>query len=139
MAYRINRGLGRTPAQDAECRDGTFGGFFTPACWSMLEPSPLAPPQSPVGDVLTVPPASGEQAQATVDALLNQQLADQQALNASQVSSSWWDSLTGGTYGAVASVASGVASFPWVLIGVIGVGMFALVAMSGGSPRRYGR
>jgi len=134
-SIRPYAGLGRTLAQDADCRSGTFGGFFTPVCWTMLQSSPVAPVGAPTGDVLTVPPASGEEAQATVDALVNQQLLDQQALNASKVSSSWWDSA------ASTVVAAGDAvtpSFPW-LLGLVGLGAFALVAVGGGSARRYGR
>lgn len=43
-------------------------------------PNPIAP-SAPTGEVLTVPPASGEEAQATVDALLKQQMEAQQAEN----------------------------------------------------------
>jgi hypothetical protein len=85
--------------------------------------------------VLTVPPASGADAQATVDALLNQQAANQQAIDAAQVSSSWVDTLIGNT----SAVATGAASsLSWIL-GLVGLGVFALVAVGGGSPRRYGR
>jgi hypothetical protein len=134
MPYGLNVGLGRTLAQDAECRANMFGGFFWPSCWSMLQSSPVAPVGSPTGDALTVPPASGEDAQATVDALVNQQMVDQQALNASQVTSSWWDSVTGSVGSAAGSGTN------WLLYGVLAVvGIGALVFMGGGSPRRYGR
>jgi hypothetical protein len=89
--------------------------------------------------VLTVPPASGVDAQVTVDALLNQQVVDQNALNAGVVTSSWWDSLTGGTYAAASGVTSGLTSYlPWILGGlglIVVMGSFA----GGGSARRYGR
>jgi hypothetical protein len=94
----------------------------------------VAPPQAPTGDLLTVPPASGAEAQATVDTLLNQQLIDQQALNAAGVQSGALDVAASGVVSAGEAVA-----VPWLLIGAIGLGMFALVAVSGGSPRRYGR
>jgi hypothetical protein len=129
-----NHGLGRTPAEDAVCRAGTFGGFFTPVCWTALTPSTVAPPRAPSGDVLTVPPASGEEAQATVDALLDQQLRDQQALNAAGVQSSWLDRASSQLVAAGDSLSS-----PWLLLGALGLGVFALVAVGGGSPRRYGR
>jgi hypothetical protein len=139
MPYGLKGGLGRTLAEDAQCRSGVFGGFFTPVCWTRLENSPVAPVGAPTGDALTFPPASGEEAQATIDALVNQQMLDQQALNAQSVTSSWWNTLTGGTYGAASGAASGVASaLPWIL-GAVGLGVFALVAIGGGSPRRYGR
>jgi hypothetical protein len=84
--------------------------------------------------VLTVPPASGEEAQATVDALLDQQLRDQQALNAAGVQSSWLDRASSQLVAAGDSLSS-----PWLLLGALGLGVFALVAVGGGSPRRYGR
>lgn len=136
MAIRFKRGMGRTVAQDVVCRGETFGGFFDPACWSKLELSAVAPPPAPTGDVLTVPPASGEQAQATVDALLNQQLIDQQNLNAQAVQGSWVDSLASGVVAAGNAVSSAI---PWTWIGLAGLGLFAVVAIGGGSPRRYGR
>jgi hypothetical protein len=104
----------------------------------MLTPSTVAPPGAPTGDVLTVPPASGADAQATVDALVNQQLVDQQALNAGAVQSTWWDTLTGNTYAAGAAVGSAAIS-PWLWLGLAGLGVFGLVAMGGGTARRYGR
>jgi hypothetical protein len=86
-----------------------------------------------------LPPASGEQAQQTVDDLLNQQVVDQNAMNAGAVTSSWWDSLTGGAYGAATGAASGFTSYlPWILGGlglIVVMGSFA----GGGSARRYGR
>ena len=138
MAYRVKRGMGRTEAEDAVCKSSFAGGFFSPTCWSMLQPSTVAPPGAPTGDALTVAPASGEQAQATVDALLNQQLADQQAANAGTVTSSWWDTLMGNTSAAGSAAVSTVTS-PLLWLGLAGLGIFAMVAMGGGSARRYGR
>src|ERR1035437_2783255 len=138
--YRLSsRRLGRTQAEDVACKASLAGGFFSPSCWRALVPPFVAPPGPPTGDALTVPPASGAQAQATVDTLLNQQLIDQQALNAPAVTSSWWDTLTGGTYSAAAGAASSAASsLPWIL-GGLGLMAFAFVAVGGGSARRYGR
>jgi hypothetical protein len=96
----------------------------------------VAPPQAPTGDVLTVPPGSGAEAQATVDALLNQQLEDQKALNALGVESGALDVAASGAVAAGEAVSGTV---PWLLIGAAGLAVFALVAVSGGSPRRYGR
>ncbi len=137
------RGLGRTVAQDIECRAAFAGGFFMPSCWSALEVSSLAPPPAPPVDQWVTPPASGDDAQATVDAILNQEAIDQQKLNAAGVQSSWWDSITGGTYAAGAAVGDAAGSvaksvFPWAVVAVA-AGAFALVAIGGGSPRRYGR
>jgi hypothetical protein len=86
--------------------------------------------------VLTVPPASGAEAQATVDALLNQQLEAQKAANAEGVTSSVFDQAASSTL-AAGQVITG--SIPWLLIGALGLGVFALVAVGGGSARRYGR
>ena len=136
--YRVrSRGMGRTPAEDAVCKASFAGGFFSPTCWSMLQPATLAPPQSPTGDTLTVPPASAADAQATVDTLVNQQLVDQNALNAGAVQSTWWDTLTGNTAAAGSGVSSLLSTaFPWILAGL---GVFAFVAIGGGSARRYGK
>ena len=99
-------------------------------------PSSVAPPGAPGGSGLTLPPASEADAQASVDALTNQQLSDQQALNAAGVQSSWWDSLTGGAYSAGSAVGSTFSWLPWILGGVA---VAAVFAVGGGSPRRYGR
>ncbi len=130
-------GLGITRGQFIDCQNSFMAGIFRPSCWGTVESGPtvVAPPGAPTGDALTLPPASGADAQATVDALLNQQLADQQKVNAAGVSSSWWDSTVGGVYSVGSSAVSG---FPWGWL-AIGVGAVALVAFGGGSPRRYGR
>lgn len=105
--------------------------------WALGVRGTVAPPRSPTGDVLTVPPASGEEAQATVDALLNQQLEDQKALNAGNVQSGWIDEAASGVVDTGSAVGS-IFSSPW-LWGALGLGVFALVAVGGGSARRYGR
>ena len=141
MAIRLKRGMGVLSQYEyAQCNAQFLKGILNPSCWQTVTPaSSVAPPPAPTGDVLTVPPASGEEAQATVDTLLNQQLTDQQTLNAGAVTSSWWDSLTGGTYAAASDAASGVTSYlPWILGGV-GLLVFGMVAFGGGSARRYGR
>ena len=141
MPYGLQRGLGGlTPAEYAACNAEFWNGIFDPTCWQTVNPpSAVAPVGSPTGDALTVPPASGADAQATVDALVNQQVVDQNALNAGAVQSSWWDTLTGNTYSSASGAASGLtAALPWIL-GAVGIGMFAMVAFGGGSARRYGR
>jgi hypothetical protein len=137
MAIRFKRGMGGlTPAQYAACNDSFLGGIWNPTCWQSLNPpSTVAPVGAPTGSALTVPPASGADAQATIDTLVNQQMTDQQALNAGAVQSSWWDTVTG----AVGSVApdSGTS---WLMYGVLAiVGVMAFVSIGGGSARRYGR
>ena len=137
MAIRLKRGMGGlTPAQAAACSDSFMGGIWNPTCWQTINPpSPVAPVGSPTGSALTVPPASGTDAQATVDTLVNQQLVDQNALNAGAVTSSWWDSITG----AAGAAATGATSYlPWIL-GAAGLLVFGFVAFGGGSARRYGK
>jgi len=132
MALRMRRGMGGT------CSAQTASIFTQPAVvWDYIWngcPTSIGVAPAPTGPVLTVPPASGADAQATVDGLLNQQMVNQQAIDAAGVQSSWWDSLTGSAYSTVSGVGSSV--LPWVLGGVA---LLALVAVGGGSPRRYGR
>jgi hypothetical protein len=71
---------------------------------------------------LTLPPANGEDAQATVDALINQQLRDQQARNAAGVDSTWIDSAAGGIYAAGDAAVSAITPPWWVLPAAVGVG-----------------
>jgi hypothetical protein len=93
------RGLGQAPGDLALNTCVTLGGWLTnSSCWGhsipywqqMMTPGQSsvgsAPPPAPTGSVLTTPPASGAEAQATVDQLLNEQMAAQQAVNAQQVS-----------------------------------------------------
>lgn len=136
MPYGLKGGLGVLSRYEYDqCNALFLRGILYPYCWQTVAPvSTVAPPGAPTGDLLTTPPASGEEAQATVDALVNQQLTDQQALNAQYVTSSWWDEATG----AVGAV-SPSSTTSWLLYGALGLGVFALVAVGGGGPRRYGR
>ncbi|HXU76433.1 MAG TPA: hypothetical protein VN794_07685 [Methylomirabilota bacterium] len=102
--------------------------------------TPIGTPPAPTGKVLTTPPASESDAQAAVDALLNQQLEAQKELNAAGVESSWVDraaSVVEDTADDLNPLKAGNTN--WLLWGAVGLGVFALVAISGGSPRRYGR
>ncbi len=111
-----------------------------PAWWMRLwnlSDTTVGVPPAPSGSILTVPPASGAEAQATVDALLNQQLEAQQAANAGGVQSSVLDQAASG----IVDTGSAVGSFfssPWFW-GALGLGAFALLAMGADQPRRYGR
>ena len=144
MPYGLNHGVGSlTPTEYAACNGMPYRGIFNAYCWQSVEqlPANVAPVGAPTGDALTVPPASGEDAQATVDALVNQQMRDQQALDAAVVKSGpgWIDEAMGEVYSGASSAASGLTSaLPWIL-GALGLGVFALVAVGGGGPRRYGR
>jgi hypothetical protein len=148
MAYRRNRrGFGASPPGVYDC-SGPISWYLSSSCWSQPREvwaaayskamSPIAPPQAPTGDVLTVPPASGADAQATVDALVNQQMADQQAKNAAGVTSSWWDQIVGAPVAAASSLTPGSIPWGWI-IGGVGLLAFGMVAIGGGSSRRYGR
>ena len=87
-------GLAATTDQSLLYCGGPLAPFY-PSCWSNAwdslfgSPSQLAPPPAPTGTVLTTPPASGADAQATIDQLLNQQMAAQQALAGSQANPSY--------------------------------------------------
>lgn len=102
--------------------------------WGLTDTSVAVAP-APTGSALTVPPASGVDAQATVDTLLNQQLVAQQAANAQGVQSSALDLAASGVVAAANAIAP---SFPWLLL-ALGLGAFALVTLGSGSARRYGR
>lgn len=108
-----------------------FNYFVTPT------PKVVAPPGAP-STALSDPSASIDQAQR--DAILNQQLLDQQALNAGSVQSSVTDTVLGAT-SQVSDVVSSAASqaFSWLPWVVGGVALFGLMALGGGGPRRYGR
>jgi len=144
-SLRPSSGLGATQAYcDAMKRQTTVlgTGTYPPSCmWAAIfgyDPPAVGVPPAPTGDVLTVPPASGAEAQATVDALLNQELEAQKAANAAQVKSSWTDRLASGIEDAGDTLLKpgGISLWIW-LAG--GLGVFALVAVTTGSPRRYGR
>jgi hypothetical protein len=133
-----------TAATTAACANDFAGGFFYPSCWFASifpdPPSMVAPPPAPTGAALTTAPADAASAQALADQLAAQQLAAQKALNATQVQSTWLDTLLGNTAAAGGSIGDGIDTLtsylPWV---IGGVALFAMVAIGGGSPRRYGR
>lgn len=53
---------------------------------AVYTPTPMPPTvKAPTGEVLTTPPASGEEAQAQVDALIAQQMREWQAANAAHM------------------------------------------------------
>lgn len=142
------------------CSQGRWNWLSSATCWGRsldswiqlaaangISTGPIAPPSAPSGDLLTLPPASGESAQQTVDALLNQQTLDQQARNADNVqSNSMWQFASGivDTGNAIADAAGNLNpanwSLPWGTIALVGVAsVLALAAVGAGSPRRYGR
>lgn len=162
MYRSIFQGMGDVlnPTAGTALDCGLFAfGVFKPECWCLSYPSlcsksdytaaytlahpeviaPIqAPPTvgAPAGSELTVPPASGQAAQQTVDELLAQQAADWQAQNAATIAQTQANlDQVGAQYDAI-TASSGIPWY-WWLAG--GLGVFALVAMGGGSARRYGR
>lgn len=144
MAY-IRRGMGE------DCAFPYLSTTCVKTGWNWLfpgTPQVVAPPPIPSGSYgEQVFPAAGSSGGVTlpttgtpqdvIDEAVNQQLADQQALNAGQVQGSlWWD-----IEGAAASTGDAITSAVTspLLWFAVGLGVFALVAVSGGSPRRYGR
>ena len=149
MPYGLNRGLGVTTY---ECQaiqnslDPSSPQVSLPCMWAAIfgySNSEIGTPPAPTGSALTVPPASGQSAAALAQSLSDQQVAAQQAVNAAGVQTSVLDQASSGivdTANAVAdSFTAGLSSaLPWIL-GGFGVLVFGMVAMGGGSARRYGR
>lgn len=108
---------------DAVVNPILYSGYPSP-------PAPLPVGSTAGGAPIPVVPASGDAAQQTIDTVL----AENKAAN---------DAAYQGFFSNVASgnaadyTVGGLSA--WVWIGIAGLGAFALVAMGGGSPRRYGR
>jgi hypothetical protein len=177
--YRLRkRGMGDVldPTSSGALKCGLFaGGVFNKACWCLEWPSLCgsadyvaakvladpsliaaiqAPPTvgAPTGAALTTPPANAADAQAEVDAILAQQLADWNAQNAATIAQTkanldqvaqnqpitcFFGTATQADDGTWSCVSS---STNWLLYGALAVGVLALVSMGGGgSARRYGR
>jgi hypothetical protein len=114
-----------------------------PCMWAAIfgySNSQIGVAPAPAQSVWMVPPVSGVDAQQTVNALLDQQLVDQQAVNAGNVQSTWLDSLLG-TGGGIADNLSKLPSANSLLLLVLGVVAVVVVMpmISDGGPRRYGR
>ena len=136
MFVRNGRGMG----VDASQCTSFFSWALNSDCWGHSIPywqqamipggSGLAVPAAPTGSVLTTPPASGAEAQATVDTLLNEQLAAQQAADAAQVQPvTDVYSVVDSVVNARSSLASGL-SVPW-WAWVVGGGIFLVAAFGG--------
>lgn len=166
MAYRMRRGIGAlvnpwlNPTRGTALDCGLFaGGVFQKACWCLQFPSLCstedyqaamalahpdvyvavqAPPAvgSPGGAALTVPPASGEQAQETVDGLLAQQDVAWKTQNQEMMAE---------TQRRLEAIAASQPSLFaagmnwWLWAGIAVATVFALAVVGGGTPRRYGR
>ena len=136
MFVRNGRGMG----VDASQCTSFFSWALNSDCWGHSIPywqqamipggSGLAVPAAPTGSVLTTPPANGAEAQATVDALLNEQLAAQQATNAAQVQPvTDVYSVADSVVNAGSSLAFGF-SVPW-WAWAVGGGIFLVAALGG--------
>ena len=116
-----------------------------PSVYAALQAPPVV--GAPTG---STPPADAAQAQAQIDEILAQQLAAWKAQNAATLAE------TQANLDRIASEQPQVTCFfgtatqaedgtwscggtNWLLYGGIALGVFALVAIGGGSPRRYGR
>lgn len=148
MPYGLNRGLGAVNLFGQRCTPGdSYSTRTDDVCpapnwwlnlWGIVDTTVAVAP-APTSDALTVPPASGESAAALVQSLSDQQVAAQQAANAEGVKSGVLDQWSSDIVDTANAATSGVTSaLPWIL-GAVGLGIFALVAFSGGSARRYGR
>lgn len=126
-------GLGRTcPEQQASIFSADLWRYIWSGC---PDSSAIAPPRAPAGPLLTQAPASAEAAQAAVDALLNQQLVDQQALNAAAVQSSALDLAAGAAASAGEAVAAPFSVPGWVWLAGAGVAGIVLLSFVGGRSR----
>ena len=161
MYLRTTGGLGDilNPTAGSALDCGFFaGGAFKKECWCLDHPTwcsesdymasrAMADPSvyntlrqppvvaAPSGDKLVTPPASGEDAQSTVDELLADQMRRWQGQNTESMQE------TAGNLSQFQSdyEKATAASIPMWLWLAAGVGVFAVVAVGGGSPRRYGR
>lgn len=140
--YRLrNRGMGSADPNNpdvpyAPC--ATRWAWAIPTCWQW--PNDLIygdkyrnPPMPPVvgstlpdGTPIPTIPASGQAASETIQAITDAQIRATQAQN-----QQFFEDLN-----PVVNPPAGISWWAW-LAG--GLGVFALVALSGGSPRRYGR
>jgi hypothetical protein len=146
--YKVKSGLGTAPPGIYDC-SGSISWYLNAHCWGQTpeqwaaqyssQLSPIAPPQAPTGSVLTTPPASGEQAQQTVQDIINQQMIDQQAKNAAGVTSSTTDQILGAGGAAVSAAgdaASSVMSVPgWVWWALGGTAGFLVLTATAGRRR----
>jgi hypothetical protein len=123
------------------------GGVFKPQCWCLDHPALCSPSDYKAAVVwshpeliaaIQAPPVVG--APATIDALLTAQEKAWQDQNAGTMAETQGNldqidtSVT--QWNPFKNLAPGV---PWGLIAAAGVGVFALAAIGGGKPRRYGR
>jgi hypothetical protein len=101
--------------------------------------SEIGTPPAPTSSALTTAPASGADASALTQSLSDQQVAAQQAVNAGGVQSSLVDQASSGIVDTASAVTGTLTTaLPWIL-GAVGLLVFGMVAMGGGSARRYAR
>ncbi len=133
----LHTGLGATadvPASPCTTR----WAWSIPTCWQWPKtliygdnyPNPPAPPvvgsTLPDGSPIPVIPESGAAAEETIQSITDQQIRDMQAGN-----QTFFEDLD--------TKVNAPAGLPWWAWGALGLGVFAVVTMGGGSPRRYGR
>lgn len=134
--YRLGMGATNPDVPVNPC--ATRWAWSIPTCWQWPKtliygdnyPSPPVPPPVgstlPDGSPIPVIPESGAAAQETIQAITDQQIRDTQAGN-----QTFFEELD-----TRVNPPAGVPWWAWLLGGL---GVFAVVATGGGSPRRYGR
>lgn len=134
----LRTGLGVVSSDVPASPCATQWAWSIPTCWQWPKsliygdkyantPMPPAVRSTlPDGAPIPVVPESGDAALATIDAITGQQIADTQAGNQ-------------GFFEQLNTVVNPPAGVPWWVWLAGGGVVFALVAFSGGSPRRYGR
>ena len=151
MAYRMRRGFGQQsqtglPSYSligtVDCSNPIVWPWFykcwqyTPDAWRQMRAfaeqgpgAPVPPPAVSAGESTIPAPYTQAEYQAAVDEALAQGQTETQAKQ-----SAWAASFV-----PVSASPSTLGGSWWVWIAVAGVAVFALVAVGGGSPRRYGR
>lgn len=136
LVYSL-RGLGSAGSADVPANPcSTKWAWTIPTCWQWPKsliygtdyPAPPMPPvvgsTLPGGDPIPAVPESGDAANETIDQIIGQQSEE-------------WKAQTGSFFQDVNTKlqSNGVPWWVWAL----GAGAVAVVAIGGGSPRRYGR
>ncbi len=144
---RVSLGMGAA----SDCEFPYLASGCVKAAWSWMFPPKdpvVAPPRIPSGahgeQVFPVPGSSGGVTLPTsgspddvVSEIVDQQLIDQQVLNAGKVQGSvLWDIEGAAARAGDAAVKSVTSPLLWL---AVGIGVFGFVAISAGGPRRYGR
>ena len=136
MYVRTGLGVVSTDVPVSPC--ATRWAWSIPTCWQWPKSliygdsysNPPAPPvvrsTLPDGSPIPAVPESGAAAQDTIQAITDQQIRDMQTGN-----QDFFEELD--------PKVNPPAGVPWWVWGGVGLAVFGVVALGGGSPRRYGR